>query len=168
MNKKSIILGIILIIWMGLIFYMSSSTGEESGGTSEKIIIFLVNKYDKITHASPDTINYHQSEDFVNYANFIFRKICHFGEYFILGVLALSFVISLNKYSSCISFMYSTIFSILYAIIDEYHQTFISGRSGQITDILIDSFGVLCGVVFIFLINRNVKLQKLAKNSSNT
>ena len=37
----------------------------------------------------------------------------------------------------------------LYAMTDEIHQTFISGRSGQITDVLLDTFGVIVGTIFV-------------------
>ena len=41
------------------------------------------------------------------------------------------------------------LFTLLYAITDEWHQTFIPGRHGQFADVLIDFSGAL--VVFIFL-----------------
>ena len=34
----------------------------------------------------------------------------------------------------------------LYAVLDEWHQTFVAGRSGQLRDICIDSAGALSGV----------------------
>ena len=36
-----------------------------------------------------------------------------------------------------------------YAAFDELHQLLVDGRSGQWTDVLIDSAGVLCGVMLI-------------------
>ena len=38
------------------------------------------------------------------------------------------------------------IMATLYAVLDEWHQTFVSGRSGQLRDICIDSAGALTGV----------------------
>lgn len=37
----------------------------------------------------------------------------------------------------------------LYACTDEFHQTFVPGRSGELRDILIDTFGVLLGALII-------------------
>ena len=37
----------------------------------------------------------------------------------------------------------------LYASTDEFHQTFVPGRSGEIRDILIDTFGVLLGALIV-------------------
>ena len=39
--------------------------------------------------------------------------------------------------------------SALYAVMDEIHQHFVPGRSGEITDVLIDSIGCLIGVVIM-------------------
>jgi VanZ family protein len=33
------------------------------------------------------------------------------------------------------------------AMLDEYHQTFVYGRSGSPRDVLIDSIGILIGVI---------------------
>ena len=43
-------------------------------------------------------------------------------------------------------------FSTLYAVTDEMHQLLIEGRSGQWTDVLIDSAGALTGVLIIALV----------------
>lgn len=38
-----------------------------------------------------------------------------------------------------------------YATIDEVHQLFIEGRSGQIVDVVIDSIGVSIGICFFMI-----------------
>ena len=38
-----------------------------------------------------------------------------------------------------------------YAGTDEFHQLFVPGRSGQITDVILDSCGVLTGVLVMGL-----------------
>ena len=43
---------------------------------------------------------------------------------------------------------YAFVFSVFYAATDEYHQTFIQGRSGSLRDVLIDSIGIFCGCFF--------------------
>ena len=46
----------------------------------------------------------------------------------------------------------------LYAVTDEIHQIFVAGRSCELSDVLIDSAGVLCGVVIItWIISRRLK-----------
>ena len=44
--------------------------------------------------------------------------------------------------------------SALYAVTDEIHQHFVPGRSGEITDVLIDSIGCLIGALIMSSILR--------------
>ena len=46
----------------------------------------------------------------------------------------------------------SFIICFLYASSDEFHQLFVPGRSGQVTDIFIDMIGVVLGLLLVFLI----------------
>lgn len=78
--------------------------------------------------------------DFPDKWDFVFRKIAHMGEYAVLAYLAFRAFgqdLSLKK-----SLAYSVIFSVTYSLTDEYHQTFITGRSGNLEDVFIDSLGV--------------------------
>ncbi len=45
----------------------------------------------------------------------------------------------------------SLVVGIIYATSDEIHQTFIPGRAGMITDIIIDGMGVLLGILIVML-----------------
>jgi len=38
--------------------------------------------------------------------------------------------------------------SVIFAITDEYHQTLVQGRTGQILDVCIDSLGAILGLAF--------------------
>ena len=40
----------------------------------------------------------------------------------------------------------------IYAVTDEFHQTLVPDRSGEVLDVCIDAAGVLCGVVIMSLI----------------
>ena len=44
--------------------------------------------------------------------------------------------------------------AVLYAITDELHQSFVPSRQGQITDVLIDSFGAALGLLTVWLFGR--------------
>ena len=46
----------------------------------------------------------------------------------------------------------SFLIGLMYACLDELHQFFISERSAQITDVMIDSMGVLFGILLVMLI----------------
>lgn len=42
----------------------------------------------------------------------------------------------------------------LYACSDEFHQTFIGGRSPRMLDVMIDTIGSIVGLISIYLIER--------------
>ena len=86
------------------------------------------------------------------YTEIAVRKSAHAILFAILGVTMMLSLKSAgfikNKWwLLCVSF----VLCILYAISDEYHQTFIYGRSGSVSDVLIDSAGSLLGVVLVGL-----------------
>lgn len=124
----------LLIIWMIFIFVMSSFSATESTNQSDIIVTAISN-----------TINISN----IHLLTVTIRKLAHITEYLILGILTYNVYKNYNK-SICISIL----ICFLYAISDEIHQIFIPGRSGQITDILIDTIGALLGIILITNINK--------------
>ena len=90
--------------------------------------------------------------DLPNQWDFIMRKIAHITEYAILTFLFFRASSKNLNYRKAI--FYSTLFSITYALADEYHQLFVFGRGGNLGDVFIDSTGVFLAV---FLIYRKMK-----------
>ena len=73
-------------------------------------------------------------------------KLIHLIEYFILGILAM-------KSMNTISYRTLTIvlpFGIFFGGLDEYLQSFISGRFSSGLDVLADSIGFLFGCLLIY------------------
>jgi VanZ family protein len=66
------------------------------------------------------------------------RKLAHVAEYAILGALV---------YRAAASVPLAILISSAYAATDEIHQAFVAGRHGSPLDWLIDTAGVLLGVV---------------------
>lgn len=79
--------------------------------------------------------------------DFVLRKIAHITEYCILVILFLrAFKISLNYVEDYKKIHFWSIFlSFLYAISDEIHQYFVPGRNFALTDIFIDTTGIILG-----------------------
>ena len=77
-------------------------------------------------------------------------KLIHLIEYFILGILVMK---SMNQVSSKMLF-YVIPFGISFGIIDEYLQSFISGRYSSGWDVLADTIGLAIGALLV-LENRN-------------
>lgn len=79
---------------------------------------------------------------------FFFRKGAHVAEYAVLTMLwfkTLHFSI-FGKYRIIIS----PVMAILYAVSDEWHQSYIIGRTGHAIDVAVDSIGVLL-IVLLWL-----------------
>ncbi|NUM25141.1 MAG: VanZ family protein [Candidatus Buchananbacteria bacterium] len=72
----------------------------------------------------------------------VLRKIAHLAEFFVLAYLFFRAYQSVG-FSKIKSLIFALMFSVLGAVFDEWHQSFISGRVASITDILIDSIGAL-------------------------
>lgn len=135
---KKIISFIVLILWMIVIFSFSSADANKSTSTSDKVITTMIEIKDKITNN--ETPN-NEKEIIVKNSSFYIRKLAHITEYLILGFL----MFNLLKQYSVTNIYYAIGLSILYSYTDEFHQLFISGRSGSIRDVLIDSIGILIG-----------------------
>jgi VanZ family protein len=82
--------------------------------------------------------------------HFITRKIAHFSEYAILGLLAArAFRTSEHPGISRRWFLICMMLIVVYALMDEYHQSFVPSRTASIWDSLIDMTGGLAALVFI-------------------
>ncbi len=113
--SKKILNWLLVIAWLGVIYYFS---------------------------AQPDLKS--SLEPFWDY---IFRKIAHMAEFFILAYL---FFRALGQYK--IGFktllLVSCLLSLAYAGFDEWHQSQVAGRVASLKDVGIDSIGSL---FFVFL-----------------
>lgn len=86
--------------------------------------------------------------DLPNQWDFVARKIAHLTEYAILTFLFFCASSKNLNFKKAIS--YSALFSITYALTDEYHQLFVFGRGGNLGDVFIDSVGVFLAVFLIY------------------
>ena len=156
MNKRKIIFIILIICWLGFIFYFSSMDTYKSNGDSKEVVSVVVDKAIDISNSS---INDNKKEDIVNVLNLPIRKLAHFSLYFILSILVMSFLVSSNKFNLRNIILISIIFCFIYACSDEYHQTFINGRTGQFSDVIIDTIGASIGSI-IYSIGYNKLIKK--------
>ncbi len=94
---------------------------------------------------------------------FISRKIAHLMEYAILLFLVQRTVRATWPVAWRWHFLMSFIFAVLYAASDEWHQTFVFGRTGTVRDVFIDSLGAMIGFYYDL---RNEKKQKARGQSA--
>ena len=155
-NKKLGIFGILLIIWALVIFSMSNMNTLESNGKS-KFVIYKVLTYSiRVTNKLGITNKHPSNEkiyEVINLLNKPLRKVAHATEYFILIILILLTLKSIGMDNKKI-FLMSLLLCFLYACSDEFHQSFISGRTAQFSDSLIDLLGGVIGCMIFSLINK--------------
>lgn len=146
-NKLLIILNwVIIILWCGFIFWFSSRAGTDSEYDSSSVFdIFL-----KIFYPPYKGFDFTGQMLFQEKYIYLFRKLAHFVEYAVLGFFAYP-AFSMLK-SRAARFSSSAVFCVLIAISDEFHQTFVPGRDGKPTDVLIDSVGAIFGIAVTALL----------------
>lgn len=84
----------------------------------------------------------------VGWQDFIVRKTAHFIEYLVLCILINRSLKNTSSLSLVKRLVLALALTVLYAISDEYHQTFVNGRTGKIFDIGIDTLGAFFGLIF--------------------
>jgi len=84
----------------------------------------------------------------VGWANFVTRKLAHLIEYAVLCFLFFRGFKNTTGLSLIKILLLAFFLTIIYSLTDEYHQTFISGRTGRSLDIFIDSLGAVFGLIF--------------------
>jgi len=126
-----------LIVWLAFISFASSDSFN-AGNTSRIIgplILWL------FPNTSPETLGV---------VHFITRKIAHFTEYAILGFLAArAFYTSPRPAISRRWFLICLTLIVVYALVDEYHQSFVPSRTASIFDSLIDMAGGLTALLIV-------------------
>lgn len=133
MNKfKYFIPSIIIMI---VIFCLSHQNGNSSSDTSLGVLAFI--------------------QQFIPFKleGFIIRKFAHVSEY---AVLYLSFFYAFY-HTADKPYIYSMIYSFIYALSDEFHQVFIDGRCGSLIDVGIDSIGMAVMAVLIYIVMKMTK-----------
>lgn len=136
------------LLWMVVIFYYSSKTAVESTQDSMAVGMAIgrlfVADYDEL----PESEQYNIAKSIEH----PIRKTAHAMEYAVLGLfltlgLYANKKYTLKRYYVCRNLLCPWLLATFYACTDEFHQLFVLGRSGQISDVCIDSGGALLGVV---------------------
>ena len=143
--KKNIlrIIFLILIIFNSLIIFgFSSQNGEESGSLSKMVITKIAD----ILNIKEENRTY-----FLSLGEKVIRKLAHFSIYTLLGIWSFSFIYTF-KMKMQYQVTITTIWGFLYASTDEFHQMFSAGRTASINDVIIDTLGVIFGLLIVLLI----------------
>ena len=136
------VLAILLAVgWMVLIFTLSAQSAEESGGLSALISTPVTNAIASWQGIEDTAALYQQVDGVV-------RTTAHFSEYAVLGALVLLACRSIGIRWRWLPLLIGG----LYAVVDEWHQSFSPGRVSDPADVLIDACGVFFGSMLTYLI----------------
>jgi len=85
------------------------------------------------------------------------HMIAHFIEYTVLGfLLSRSFAHSVGKEKKVFVSVTAFVISVLFALSDEYHQTFVAGRNGDWMTVGYDAAFAVCGIgTYLLFLKRN-------------
>ena len=147
---KIIIPILVICLWGGLIFILSAMNSNSSNGKSTSIIKLFIEDSFAVTSGVTKS-NYPTENEFGIAAylmNPVSRKVMHASVYFVLALLIIIFINKNYKYKKYLLSLLITMLSCFtFACLDEYHQTFVDGRTGRFSDVLIDSTGALVGTL---------------------
>lgn len=131
----------LLFLWMLVIFLFSMENGDESEAASTGIIGVI----GRMIYTDFEAWPLDAQLAFVEKISYPIRKAAHMTEYAILGMLGLWTFRSWRLPQKRAAW-FALLCSALYAATDEFHQLFVPGRSGQITDVLFDTTGACLGI----------------------
>jgi VanZ family protein len=125
-------------VWAASIWLFSTQyfSGEGTGRMLVPLLEFL------LPGAAPET---------VLYLHGLLRKLAHVSEFALLAVLLGRALVRPHRTLAWLAWRVLPM-AAGWAILDEWHQTFVPGRVGSVTDVLVDSVGVLLGsALFVVL-----------------
>lgn len=174
MNVRRKVFLVLTILWMVLIFAFSARPAEVSSEDSRSIGLLIGELFiPGFEEQSAEAQN-----KFAEKVDHPVRKAAHASEYAVLGLLTAGVYIAggaadaekvndkkkadirNSKKRTPISrgILIPWVVTTAYAATDEMHQLFVPGRSGQVSDVLLDSAGAIAGLALLggirFLVQR--------------
>ncbi|PAW79802.1 MAG: hypothetical protein B9S32_00295 [Verrucomicrobia bacterium Tous-C9LFEB] len=147
---------LVVVVWMVLIFDMSTGVGAPQH--SSRILVPILRWF-------KSNLTYHE----IQQANLVVRKCAHLLEYAILAILL---CYALRKSSRqqihgwcwrCAGWAF--FLSAAYGLGDEIHQRFVSSRHASIRDVLIDASGAVLGLTILWLCHRAIASTRQEKTA---
>lgn len=136
------------IVTAALIFWFSAQKGATSQSLSDGITL----KVARLLRPDLMQMSGKKRWSFLNLLTVVIRKNAHFCEYALLGFnLAGHLRFRWPQAPGGRCRLWAVGLATLYAVTDEVHQLFVSERSAQVLDVLIDSAGSLAGTLVMTL-----------------
>ena len=165
-----IISTIFVLVWMITVFIFSSQDGTQTLNTSGafiQVIDSTLNNVESNNTNKTDTVNtqdnnnkkYNYSQELQTFV----RKNAHYFLYTVGGIILSVFFYAFLKNNKKI-YIFAILTGMLYAMSDEFHQRFVAGRTSRITDIGIDTLGVITGTILVMIFINILKKSRKRKN----
>lgn len=155
---RRLLLWLLVAAIMAAIFCFSAQTGQESAAVSEPFSRLTQTLFSFVSPLFPSL----SIDDFDAFVVFT-RKAAHFFCYASLAASAFfAFSCDLSQRKSA---LFSFLLSVLYAVSDEWHQSFVPERAMQAQDVLLDSFGAVCGILLCLLCVRLARRTRARKKN---
>ena len=141
---------------MVMIFLFSAQPAHISQGTSSPLAEGLVHVWERFFGEFKESVRLEQ----IDRMDVVVRKTAHMTEYLLLS-LSIGIPLYYYHFRSKKLYLITFLSSVFYAGTDEFHQLFVEGRSGRISDVGIDSIGIAIGcLVLFFYINAKTKAKQ--------
>lgn len=174
MNVRRKVFLVLTILWMVLIFVFSARPAEVSSEDSRSVGLLI----GELFIPGFEEQSAEAQDRFAEKVDYPIRKAAHASEYAVLGLLTAGVYIAggaadvgkvndkkkadirNRKKRTPISrgILIPWVVTTAYAATDEMHQLFVPGRSGQVSDVLLDSAGAMAGLAVLggirFLVQR--------------
>jgi VanZ family protein len=134
-----------VIFWGWLIFGFSAQDSTESSGLSERVSYAIAGE---ISQLRQEELTETEMQILVESIEHPIRKSAHMTEYAIFALLLFNMLCAFGLKGRR-RFPIALLLVFCYAATDEFHQLYVPGRSGQFTDVLIDTAG---GLVMLLLV----------------
>lgn len=131
----------ILYIVLGLIVFFIWDNSLQNGGTSDGFSLIFAEWLAPIA----DKLGFYGN---IWALNRIVRKLAHLTEFTILGGVL---YVVLRRYIEYGTVVKTIVVGIVIASLDEFIQLFSLGRSSQLSDVLIDTVGIIIGISVVKL-----------------
>jgi VanZ family protein len=139
-----------LVLWIIFIWFASTSRFS-ADNTSQLVRPLLLLLFPKLSEAQ------------LAVAQFITRKAGHFSEYAVLAFLARrAFITSSQAFLQQHWFQLGLLLVVIYALIDEFHQSFVPSRTPSLYDSAIDVAGGLTVLLIARLYGKIFRGQEAA------
>jgi VanZ family protein len=132
-----------VFVWLGIIF--AGSTDIFSAEQTSRYLVPFLRWLDP--HISPSTIAT---------IHFALRKLGHLTEYAILAAFLWRALRDGTNLGAKMSLLFIAVWVVcgIFAVTDEFHQSFVASRTASRQDVLIDVCGALIGILLCLMFSR--------------